>query len=156
MSLAFPGSSSIAPALPPATAALEATGEDSEEEDWDDVLDEVLQTVDTSSVPTPSASTLPPQPRAITMEEIVPEPTVHHDNGEEEEEEEIDADMFAQELNQHLGGDEDEDFPPDPVSPVADSQPLTMEQLMSAQGGEGDSMWGDDYDSSSSEDSDDD
>ena len=96
------------------------------------------------------------------MEEIVPEPTVRPDHGEESEEE-IDEDVFAKELDQHLGGDEDDDFLIAAISPViesqpmsSDRQPLSMQELMSAQAGEGDSMWGDEYDSSSSEDSDDD
>jgi len=104
-------------------------------------------------------------PRTITMEEIVPEPTVRLEEPDEEEEE-IDEDMFAEELNQHLGEDEEEDFLAAAISPVVESQPIpaedrrpmTMNQLAGGLGedDENDNMWGDDDDTSSSDDSDDD
>lgn len=96
------------------------------------------------------------------MVEIVPEPTVRQEDPAEESEQEIDEDMFAEELNQHLGADDEEDFLAAAISPVtetapipSDRQPLSMNQLASAQG-DSENLWGDDDDSSSSDDSDDD
>lgn len=104
------------------------------------------------------------------MEEIVPEPTVRREEPKEEEEgdeEEIDPEMFAQELNQTLGEDEElpeeEDFLSVAISPVVENQPMPTEDrrpmsMNQFAGGfdDNENMWGDDDDTSSSDDSDDD
>lgn len=170
-SLAFPDSGFVSlpppppPSNPPAAAAAD---DDSEEEEWDDVLPTATPAIAPAPVPPPPALAAPL--RMITMEEIEPEPTNYEDL--EEDGVEIDEDMLAQELDEHLGDDdmskqEDEeyDFLSGAISPVIESQPmpserrpLSMAELMGnqpADGGDGD-LWGDDDDSSSSDDSDDD
>ncbi len=150
-SLELPGGPDLSlpvslPAAPPATQPVPSpppivSAADSDEEEWDDVL------------PTSEATV----PRTIVMEEIQPEPVMPGE--QEESEEEIDIGALEQEMMEHLVDDEDEDFLAAAVSPVAESQPPPNSgQPMSLNrfaGGEGDSMFGDDYDSTSSDDSDD-
>ncbi|GJE84745.1 EAF domain-containing protein [Phanerochaete sordida] len=178
-SLSFPGSPGIAPSLPASqpAPALAAAADDSDEEEWDDVLPTAQAAPPPSTAPARMAAPAPPPPivsRAITMEEIVPEPTVHRDEPDDEEEE-IDEDIFAEQLKEQLGEDEEDDFLAAAISPFVESQPMpseprrpiSMNQLASFDGegdGDGDDsnmrgeddIFGDDDDTSSSDDSDDD
>ncbi|PSS36876.1 hypothetical protein PHLCEN_2v1304 [Hermanssonia centrifuga] len=158
-SLELPGGPDLS--LPILPAALPATqpvpspstivpAADSEEEDWDDVL------------PT-SAPTLP-VPRKIVMVEIQPVMPSEPEESEEEidigaPEEEFDIGALEQDLMEHLVDDDDDESLAAAVSPVAESQPPPNSgqpiSLNRFAGGEGDSMFGDDYDSTSSDDSDD-
>lgn len=154
VSLAFPGSSGVAPTLPPAPAPpapVVAGVDDSEDEEWDPVVEPAAP----ASAPIELA--LPSLPsRTITMEEIDPEPTAIPEE-EEGDEEEIDMEDFAEQLNEHLNDeDEDEDFLAAAISPVVDGQPagpiMSLNGYAQAEGniwGEGDE---DDYTSSDSDD----
>lgn len=120
-----------------------ATLDDSDEEEWDDVM-----------VPVPAAPVEPPRSppaRVIVLEEIDPAttpPTRLEERSEqtmEEDEDDFDAldrdlqEQLFEDMDMGMGGEED-------PTPGMDSQPLN----------EDDNIWGDDDDDSSSDDSDDD
>ncbi|KAF7792121.1 hypothetical protein EIP86_003151 [Pleurotus ostreatoroseus] len=151
-SLALPGGPGIS--LPPAppVAAPDPAADSDESEEWDDVLP-----VSSNVPPVP----MPPPPgHAIVMEEIEPEPTripPPQEDGEDEGEE-IDEDLFAAQLDEHLVDEEDGEGEP-AMSPLSDPHAAGVPMSMNAYAGgsAGENIWGDDDDDddSDSDDSDD-
>ncbi|RDX53052.1 hypothetical protein OH76DRAFT_1399645 [Lentinus brumalis] len=170
-SLTTPAAPTAAPQPAPApqpVATTTATMSDSEEEEWD-VVPPTIAPVQPAIPTAVSAPVI--EMEEIEMEEIeftlppsapapVPAPAPAP-QADEPEGEEIDMDAFEELLNDQLGngnpveaepdGEEYEDFLAGAVSPVAERQPLSLNQFA---GGGAD--FGDDDEYSSSDDSDDD
>ncbi|CAL1702104.1 unnamed protein product [Somion occarium] len=166
--LELPGTSSMPglppilsqPAVPVSEPPVEAQ-DDSEEEEWDDVIAPITNAG-------PSVPVVAPPPRNIQMEEIVPTASRTEDPYSQvvtlSEDEDVGMDDFEKSLHEeldNLDNIEEEDFLTAAMTASApESQggrPMSLNELAAAgAGGEADNIWGDDDDYSSSDDSDDD